>query len=301
MTRLQEARGVWSAVWDLVASDTPDVLMWTRTGSYDLDDADYKLAALDMLRDRGIPSVAYHLDRWWGLDREGQVAEEPFFRCEFVCTADGGHEDEWAAAGVRHYWFPPGVSATECGAGVKTRRFTSDICFVGSWRPGYHAEWTHRPELVAFLRREFRGRVKFWPERNQPAVRGLALRDLYASVKVAVGDSCLVPSADGAPLTRYWSDRIPETLGRGAFLLHPDVEGLAEAHPHLVTWHLGDWDGLGTAVEYWLRNDAERAAVAAASRADVLARHTYEVRMAEVLELLCAEGALCVDEGQVAG
>lgn len=261
--------------------DEFDMVLWTRTGwEPPVPHAEQwtMLSAADMA---GVPTVGYHLDRWWGLNREFQVHVEPFFRCSVVFTADGGHQAEFAAADVNHRWLPPAVSESECAPGTPDVDYRSDVVFVGSWRPGYHAEWKHRPELVRWLHRNYPDRCAFWPRVGEPAVRGAALRDLYASVKVAVGDSCL---AGGA--TRYWSDRIPETMGRGAFLLHPEVEGLDEHFTpgeHLVTWPAFDWATLRARLEHYLRCDDERERIATAGRAHVLEHHTYTVRMRQVM------------------
>lgn len=293
--------------WRLLEPGRYDLVLWTRTG-WDWPHTEVALAAEDvwelqaslLLRARaaGTPTVGYHLDRWWGLDREGQVTDgnEPFFGVDLLCTADGGHDAQWEAAGVRHVWFPPAVSRAEAERqGEPTNSLRSNVCFVGSWRPGYHAEWTHRPELIAHLRKRWgRAGLRLWPADGN-AIRGQALADLYASSTVVVGDSCLVGDryTDGAPLTRYWSDRIPETLGRGGFLLHPEVEGLAEHYEpgtHLLTWPLGDWDALDEAIGWALDNPEARAAIAAQGRAHVLAEHTYERRMEQLVQELESRG-----------
>lgn len=265
----------------------PDVVLWTRTG-WDWDSLGIAPAEMHVLQHRflercenaGIPTVGYHLDRWWGLAREHEVATEPFFSCSLVCTADGGHDKEWADAGVNHAWFPPAVSLYECEPAQPEEAYASDIAFVGSWQ-GYHPEWEHRAQLVAWLSETWGDRVRFWPQPGQPAVRGHALRQLYASVKVCVGDSCLVPAADGTPVERYWSDRVPETLGRGGILVHPWVEGLPFLPGvHLWAWHLGDFDALHEVVGLALgQSDDGRARMREDARRIVRRHHTYSARM----------------------
>lgn len=78
-----------------------------------------------------------------------------------------------------------------------------------------------------------------------------------------IGDSCFAGSPKGA---YYWSDRIPETLGRGGFLIHPYVDGLGRQFNllehdepvtydagHLAVWDAGDWEALGDLIE-WSRS-----------------------------------------------
>jgi hypothetical protein len=278
----------------LANGDWPDVdwVLWTRTGwDWDSFYPGGRLQAifdqrkfLRRCRGAGIPTVGYHLDIWWGLGREQQVWEEPFFECSVVITADGGHSDEWQRAGVNHVWMAPGVSAPECEPGHFDPEMHSKLAFVGSWQGGYHTEHQHRYELVEWLKRNFRQHCEFWPRLGQPAVRGEALRNLYASVDVLIGDSCFA-----GQVPNYWSDRIPETVGRGGLLIHPDVPGLNEQFTpgeHLLTWQAGDWDALGAQIEYALSNPTKMAEIRAAGRAHVVARHTYEVRMRQVVELL---------------
>lgn len=261
-----------------------DLIMWTRTSDLAAKWGHAKqLELLARAHGADIPTVAYHLDRWWGLDREHAVFEEPFFRCEYVITADGGHQEQWTEAGVNHIWMPPGVSLGETEPGEPQERFTSDIAFVGSWRPGYHAEWTHRPQLISWLQENYRDQIQFWPRPGEHAVRGKDLRDLYASVRVVVGDSCLVGNA-----THYWSDRIPETLGRGGFLIHPYVEGIEEHFDidvHLKTWKIGDWEMLKKLIDHFLRGDRqrEREIIADCGRKQVIKNHTYDVRINQIL------------------
>ncbi|MDQ6797901.1 MAG: glycosyltransferase [Actinomycetota bacterium] len=276
-----------------------DLVLWTRTGWEwpSLGIGYHEIAALQrqMLArafEMLIPTVGYHLDRWHGLARQHEIATEPFFGVRLLVTADGGHDAQWAAAGIDHLWMPPGVSEFECGGGTYRPEYASDVAFVGSWQGGYHREYPLRPALIQYLTETQSHRCRFWPEAGQEAVRGVPLRDLYASVKVLVGDSCL-----NGGITRYWSDRIPECLGRGGFLIHPDVEGLDEhfvSGEHLVTYPLGDFRRLGALIEHWTQpeQDEQRRAIALAGQARVLAGHTYTIRMKALEAVLNERGLL---------
>jgi hypothetical protein len=260
-----------------------DFVVWNSTPGYaPFETYDEQAAFLNICSDKGIPVVGYHLDLYWSIpEREQWVAERPFFRSDLVVTADGGHQERWENAGVDHVWFPPAVLGSECERGNFREEFASDIAFVGSWAGTYHRISTHRHELVGWLKSKYGARCAFWPKRGQHAIRGQDLRDLYASVRVVVGDSCMVPH-----LTHYWSDRVPETTGRGAFLLHPYVEGLLQKHPHLWTWPAGHWDHLAAQIESVLRNDEERQRITKLNREDTLLNNTYERRMMQLVELL---------------
>lgn len=267
----------------------PDFILWTRTG-WDLGAEQAKFVGsqwrlLVEASKLGVPVVGYHLDIWWGLKRQHLVTEEPFFQSDLVITADGGHDPDWAREAINHLWMPPGISLGEAEVGHTRTEFRSKLAFVGSHDGGYHAEHRHRHELVDWLRRNFRRDCLFFPMPGQPAVRGRDLQDLYASVDVVVGDSCFA----GTGLENYWSDRIPETLGRGGFLLHPNVPGL-EKHfkdgEHLCTWEAFDWEGLGTLIETALSSPEDRADITTTARYHVREHHTYERRVEQIVDAL---------------
>lgn len=266
-------------------------ILWTST--YDLQQQIGRTFQLEMLylaRLAGVPTIGIHLDRWWGLRRQQRIFESPFFRCEFVFTADGAHQKNWQAAGVNHHWSPPAIADRWAQPGEYDPMFASDVAFVGSWQGGYHPEWKHRDELVRYLRKWYGDRVRFWPRAHEPAVRGKRLADLYASAKVVVGDSCLVPTVEGLPMHSYCSDRVPESLGRGAFLLHPQVggvvapTGLFAPSTHLGAWPLGDWSSLRASIDYYLANDEERQMIAKVGQAHVAGRHTYSKRLQAIFD-----------------
>lgn len=283
----QEDRLDWSTLADDVAGS--NFALWTHTEG--LAGPRTYAAQRKFLNDVRIPTAVIHLDLWHGINRANLVNESPHFRCDLVCTADGGHDAEWEASGVNHHWLPPGVSEFECAPGKPSDEYRSEIAFVGSWQD-YHRESHHRFELVNFLRRRYGNRCAFWPKKGQHAVRGEPLRDLYASVDVAVGDSCMV-----GQISRYASDRVPESIGRGAFLLHPHVEGITDGGmyvdgKHMRAWRAFDWEALAYLIDYYLDHPDERAEIAAAGREHTLEHHTYTVRARQLLDLLSAEDLL---------
>lgn len=271
--------------------DGIDVVLWTRTGwdwpkvcGWTVEEAwDRQAALLRRADGAGVPTAGLHLDRWFGLDRQHQVDDEPFFDVSVLFTADGGHDEEWRRRRIDHRWMPPAVSAVEAGReGRVLSQYRADVAFVGSWSR-YHAEYPERRDLVLDLRRRYRNRFKVWP-RGRTAIRGQDLADLYRTAKVIVGDSCLAPATNGTPIERYWSDRIPETLGRGGFLLHPYVPGIEDHFTdgeHLRLYR--DRAELHSLIRYYLDHDGERRAIADAGRDHVRSHHTYAHRIEEVV------------------
>ncbi len=266
-----------------------DLVMWTKTDwSPPVDRSDMWRLLLAAER-AGVPTVAYHLDLFLGLPRATQVPDHPFFYCDLVCTADGGHEDEWLRLGVNHYWTPPGVDEGALEPAQPSEHYRSEVAFVGSWS-SYHPE-DDRLALVSFLRRRFGDRLGLWPKPGHPAVRGDDLRTLYASVDVAVGASCLAGKID-----RYVSDRLMECGARGAFQVWPHIPGifpdLYEDGHHLLTFPAGDYEAMAERIEWALGHPTERQAMADAARRRTAERHTYTVRMRELVAVLHDRGLL---------
>lgn len=278
--------------WDPTPTDV-DLVMWTRTGSL-TPPAAVATAMLERCRQAGVPTVGFHLDRWWGLSRESLVYESPFFQCDLVCTADGGHDEDWRGAGVEHLWLPPAVAEFECGWGRRDPRMASEVAFVGSW-DGYHAEWPWRRRLVRLVSSRYGNqRFRCWPERGGEAIRGERLRNLYASATVVVGDSCLAGDA-----TRYWSDRIPETLGRGGLLIHPEVHGLADhgfidarfPGGNLLLVEPENIEQMFETIDMALALPlAEQYEIRRAGMLHVMQHHTYRNRMQQLLDELERRG-----------
>jgi hypothetical protein len=270
----------WDTLIDNMAS--LDMVLWTTTASFAAAIGPKKqVQMLARAKQLGKPTVAFHLDRWHGLDREPALYTLPYFRCDIVITADGG--PDWSSIGINHVWMPPAISLPEAEIGEYKQQWASGAVFVGTWR-GYHKEWVHRAELIDWLKVNFPKDIRYWPRPGQPAIRGKDLQDLYASVKVVVGDSCLSGGA-----TNYWSDRIPETLGRGGFLVHPNVKGLEEHFEpgkHLMVWEAGDWDTLHKLITKGLNEPEWARAIALAGRDHVRQHHTYERRIEQIIELL---------------
>ena len=278
--------------------DLPDRIIWVRTASlWDRWGSERQWKLLAEARRRNVPVIGYHLDRWWGLNRQYEIADEPFFHCDLLITADGGHDDEWEKQGINHVWFPPAVSERWCVPGEFKEELATDIVFAGSWQGGYHREWGHRAELVAWLQKTYGDRVAFYPKQGQHAVRGLALNDVYWSAKVVVGDSCLAPKVNGTLMTSYTSDRMPETVGRGGVLVHPHVEGVTDGEHyregrHLRCWELGDWDGLRKVIDELLDDPEQRERIRVDGMDRVRREHTYTRRMQQLDDLLDTPGML---------
>lgn len=277
---LQENTTDLDTVARLCEAGGVELFLWTRTWEVDTPAA---LRMLSSLRRAGIPSVSFHLDRFHGLEREPLIAQEPFFKTDWLFSPDDG---PWAEYGVNHVWMPPGVYHAECGEVARQpKRWPWEVVFVGS-HPYPHREWEPvRTRVLRAFGDHFGARFAILPRRGHP-LRGLQLQSLYATVPVVLGDSCLV----GDPY-RYWSDRVPETLGRGGCLIHPNVHGMEQWYEDgydLATYDTPHpADALAQAIRL-LRDRDLRDTIAAKGRATVLARDTYMHRMTTVLDVVCS-------------
>lgn len=285
--------------WGHIAANVSafDLILWTSTRDLRPDES-VQRRLLSVAESAGVPTVFYHLDRWWGLRRERELRDVEWTRCTRVCTADGGHDDRWQAAGVEHRWYPPAVSEFECVPGTPRDDFRSEIAFVGSWDGYGHPEAWHRPALVQWLRDNYGDRVAFWPKRGEHALRGEDLRDLVASTTLFVGDSCILSAEEAQERGTYWSDRCPELTGRGGILAHPWTLGLDAAFPdHIAFWDMGDWDALRMLIDGFFADEFGGdpdwvQAFREMNRAHVLKTATYTVRMEALQAMLTTEGLL---------
>jgi len=250
------------------AADWNDVFLWVRTPNYLQVTDGHMKDFLQRLRERKIPSISLHLDKFWGIrEREEQIGNDAFWKSEFVFTADGSSQEKFKQRGVNHYWMQPAVSEVYCHPGVPRDEFKCDVGFVGAQH--YHQEYPFRPQMVNFLKENFGDRFK-----HIFTLRGHGLNDFYASCKVVVGD-CIFA---GTPY--YWSDRLPETCGRYGFLLHPEILGLDKGVPTYVPQSL---DSLLYKIDLWLTYEKERQLVRKYCTNRTILHDTWTVRMGEIL------------------
>ena len=275
VTRIQENKVNSSEVVQKCRESGTKLFMWVHTHGWDVQGDLYQM--LDQLRKSGIKTCSFHLDRFWGLNildqREERIGTHAFWKTDVVFTADGGNDDRFKSRSVNHIWLPPAVVERDCYFGTPSPEFNCPVAFTGA--DGYHPEYPFRPRLVQRLREKYATNFRVYQ-----GIREARLNNLYATVRVLVGDSCFAGS------DRYWSDRVPETIGRGGFLIYPETPGLEI--PGLVHYRAGDIDDLISKIDYWLDDDrnAERTRRRNESHEFVKQFHTYTNRMAAVLQVM---------------
>lgn len=274
--RLQENAVGWDVVGDVARR--ADLFLWTQTWNLDPAGGDRVLA--DLAR-RGVPTVSFHLDLYLGLARAHQVDDLPFWRTAWVFTADGGHDDEWKRKRINHRWMAPAIFEDEIRAGTPGAERAWPIIFVGSYPYPHPEHYAARRDIVLALQARYPGHFRVF----RGGYRGQKLADLIAGASIVVGDSCLA-----GKVPRYWSDRIPETLGRAGFLIHPYVPGIEGSYTdgeHLRTYEAGDMRQMCTLIDWYLGHADDRRRIAAAGQAHVAATATYRHRMDELLATVC--------------
>ena len=280
----QEDRTDWADRLRLAKEHEVDAAAWTCTWhGVDVDNA---AAALDVLHTNNVTTFGLHLDLYVGLDRQAQIASDPWWKCQWMMTADGDpdHQRWFDTHGIRHRWVPPGVYDAECYLAEPNPRVRAEIVWVGSWRR-YHPEWLDwRRKMIAGLARRYRSRFTLAGDGRNRTVRGEQLNRLLASVKVVVGDSCLADRLAG-----YTSDRLFETPGRGGLLVYPRiplVDGdLMVDGTHYYAYKPADLDSLIATVDRAL-DDPDRESIRLAGHEHVKANHTYRHRVRTILEHL---------------
>lgn len=283
--RLQEPKATADEI--AAAAEDADLFVWIHTHGWDTPRIDEALARI---RQRGVPIITYHLDAYMQIpDRWARYQTDPYMLAlDHFFTVDQCQAD-WlnAHTNVVGHYLPPGVYGAECYISDQPSPYANDVVFVGSY--GYHRSYPMRPRLLDWLKQTYGSRFTHaGGDSGTGPIRGDGLNRLYASSKVVVGDSYIVdPGYPG----KYWSDRVPESLGRGSFLLAPRVYGLNEYFTdgeHLATYEHGDFDDLRLKIAHYLEADDEREKIRLAGHEHAKANHSYTRRWESILSTVFA-------------
>lgn len=245
---------------------------------------------LDTINRTGRPTATFHLDLWFGLQRQRDLDRDPFYRSiGWFFTVDRLMADWFCQnTDVRGRYLPAGVFGPECYISVEPSNHANDVVFVGSRR--YHPEHPWRPKLIDWLRETYGSRfTHVGGDGDTGTLRGDDLNRMYANSKVAVGDTLCM----NFDYPDYHSDRLFECPGRGGFQLFPRIRGLDRFYTdgeHLRWFDFGDFDGLKTLIDYYLTHDDEREAIRRAGHEHTKANHTYQQRWQSILKAVFPHG-----------
>lgn len=269
--RFEESEFSDSSVGEIIC-EKPDFLLGAK---YKIDEWLARLL-LKECSANGIQTVCWVPDLYFGLYREGRVrSKTPMFSCDVVFTPDGGHNEEWKKARINHKLLRQGIFDESIGIGESSLSpYDADVCFIGSEN---HA-FPYRQELNRRLKERYESRFLWVGKDNAREVRGSKLNNLLATVPVVVGDSVYSPY--------YWSNRVYEVIGRGGFIIHPNIEGLEEEfvfYKELVPYHYGNWNELFEQIEYYLSHQDKRIEIISSGMKRVRECHTLVHRCQQLL------------------
>lgn len=279
--KLQEAETRTETILE-IAMDC-DILVWVHTHGWVTKGAIDVGMLFRLLKKSGVITLSYHLDLWLGIKRQKDLEADPFYKeIEHFFATDKLMADWFNSfTKVKGHYIPAGVYDREVYIDQTPHRFTNDVIFVGS--KGYHSEWKYRPKLINHLSETFGSKFTHIGGDGAGTVRGAELNSLYGSSKVAVGDTlCL-----NFTYPYYFSDRLFESTGRGAFTIFPYITGIEDNFvigKEIVTYKFDDFNELDEKIRYYLENETEREQIRLAGHERTKKEHTYLHRWTAILE-----------------
>lgn len=233
------------------------------------------------LKKKKIPVITYHLDLWFGLQREKDLKDDFYKELSYFFTVDKLMAD-WFNENtkVKGYFIPAGVYDQEVKM-MKPQQVGYSIVFTGSGT--YHPEFPYRTELISFLKQTYgRKFIHIGNDGQVSARHGLELNQIYRNAKITVGDTLNI----GFNYPYYSSDRLFEQTGRGAFTIYPHIKGIDDWFvdgKEIVTYKHGDLEDLKQKIDYYLNAADEREAIRLAGHLRTANQHTYKHRWTEIL------------------
>jgi len=233
----------------------PDVYLWVDSGP--------KKPPPDM-EALTVPKACYLIDTHIAPELRVDIAR----RFDFTFLAQKGQVNYFQLSGIGNArWLPLACSPELHDVEPCERRY--DVAHVGN--PANDATDRRRTLLGEVARRFPNNRIgQFWPE---------DMARIYAQSRIVVN----------ACVNRDVNMRVFEAMAAGALLITDEADGLEDLFEdgvHLVIYR--DDADLLELIEQYLEDDAARQRIAAAGQALVRERHTYDLRIEELLHEVCA-------------
>lgn len=261
-----------------------DLVVWVHTHGWETK-GNYSITTLsERLHEAGVPLISYHLDLWMGISRQGDLNTEYYKALHHFFTVDKLMaeylNDNTDTLG---HFIPAAVYDKEVyiHKDYDPNSFEHDVIFVGSRE--YHKEWPYRRELIDWLKQNYN--FTHVGKDGIGVVRGDALNRLYAKSKIAIGDTLNI----GFNYPYYSSDRLWESIGRGAFTIYPDIKGLKKYYEdgkEVVFYKHGNFRNLREHIDYYLAHDNEREKIRLEGQYRTKTTGTYINRWHEILKIL---------------
>ncbi len=265
-----------------------DLFIWVHTHGWVTPGRLGMAFVLEELKKASIPTMTYHLDLWFGLERQKDLEEDDFYKTIGHFFATDKLMTDWfnQNTNVKGHFMPAGVYDKECymHEDYNKDNFDYDVIFVGSKR--YHHEHKYRAELIDFLRQIYGKRfLHVGGDGDTGTVRGNDLNRIYAKSRVAVGDSLNIDFN----YPYYTSDRLFESTGRGGFTIYPRIKGLEEYFidgEEIVFYEHGNLEDLKSKIDQYLDDNSTRELIRLNGHKRTKQEHTYVHRWASILETL---------------
>jgi hypothetical protein len=243
-----------------VEKHKPNVVLFSKAHAM------YYKELIPILRSSGIITVCWFWDLVWGL----RSHSFPQFRSDLFYTTDGGNEDRWNEHLYEHRLLRQGIHEPEhILLPPPANGYVHDVLFAGRLTVYSHPK---RSTMVQLLEKEFG--MRFVQIREK---RGMNLNKWLSRAKIVIGDSY--------PSPNYWSNRIYEMLGRGAFLLYPYTPGLEEEFvegEHFIGFKQYDFEDMFAKIREWLPKEEERQRIRKAGF-EQCGKFTYTKRVETIL------------------
>ena len=265
-----------------------DLFIWVHTHRWQTPGTLSMTDVLKQLKAANKITMTYHLDLWFGIEREKDLKGDDFYTNIGHFFATDKLMCDWfnENTSVKGHFLPAGVYDKECyvHSDYDINNFEHDIIFVGS--KGYHPEHKYRPQLIDFLRKTYGKRfLHVGGDGDTGTVRGDALNRIYAKSKVAIGDSLNI----NFNYPYYTSDRLFESTGRGGFTIYPRIKGLDEYFEdgkEIIFYEHGNLEDLKEKIDYYILDGLTREKIRIAGHERTKKEHTYVNRWSSILKEL---------------
>jgi spore maturation protein CgeB/Tfp pilus assembly protein PilF len=231
----------------------PDLYLWLDSG--------FAVLPADLAELPGI-KVAYFIDTHMHLETRIEMARG----FDYVFIAQEKQIEDFHRAGMQKVaWLPLACSPELHDLAERER--TIDVAYIGSLSK--HTD-ERRFDLMRRVAERYPNNAigMRWPDQ---------MAETYAQTKIVVN----------AAVKDDVNMRVFEAMASGALLITDDVSGLQDLFvdgQHLVVYH--NDDNLFDLVDYFLEHDEERERIAAAGRALVYDRHTYDRRASQLVRMV---------------
>jgi len=179
-------------------------------------------------------------------------------------------DGDWCKTSDKLVWLPQGADQRIVGRGDPKGQQSVDIIFVGDQKGGkvresFHAEMTHH-----YGAKYANVRSGLYRER---------LANRIAAVKIVV-------APDGPITPYYWSNRVYNVLGFGAFLIHPNCEVSKQYRDGEEIVLYSSRYTLHDLIDYYLNDPKARERISEAGLERTKAQHTYVHRCIRLIEVV---------------